>query len=165
MSTDKKRSATPAAEPSILFEISQILDSSLDLRTVVEPVLEVITRSLEMKFATLTLLNRATGEISIESAYGLSASQKKKGRYKLGEGITGKVIQTGKAAIVPGSPRSPRSWTRPARARPTKKGTSHFSACPSSWDGKWWGHSAPTASPRRRMPCRRTCACCPSSPR
>jgi Nif-specific regulatory protein len=39
--------------------------------------------------------------MSIEAAYGLSASQKKKGRYKLGEGITGKVIQTGKPAIVP----------------------------------------------------------------
>ena len=101
MSTEKKRSIGPAAEPSILFEISQILDSSLDLRTVVEPVLEVITRSLGMKFATLTLLNRETGEISIESAYGLSASQKKKGRYKLGEGVTGRVIQTGKPAVVP----------------------------------------------------------------
>ena len=118
MSTEKKRSGAPA-EPSILFEISQILDSSLDLRTVVEPVLEVITRSLEMKFATLTLLNRATGEISIESAYGLSASQKKKGRYKLGEGITGKVIQTGKPAVVPRISEEPAFLDRTgARATP-----------------------------------------------
>ena len=80
------------SDPSIL---------SLDLRTVVEPVLEALTRSLGMKFATLTLLNRQTGEIAIESAYGLSVTQKRKGRYKLGEGITGKVIQTGKASIVP----------------------------------------------------------------
>jgi Nif-specific regulatory protein len=89
------------SELSMLFEISQILDSSLDLRSVVEPVLEVITRSLGMIFATLTLLNRKTGEIFIEAAYGLSPSQKRRGRYKLGEGITGKVIQTGKPAIVP----------------------------------------------------------------
>ena len=88
-------------ELAMLFEISQILDSSLDMRTVVEPVLEVITRSLGMLFATLTLLNRQSGEISIEAAYGLSLSQQKRGRYKLGEGITGKVIQTGKPAIVP----------------------------------------------------------------
>jgi Nif-specific regulatory protein len=101
MTTEKKKSTGAAAEQSILFEISQILDSSLDLLTVVEPVLEVITRSLGMKFATLTLLNRETGEISIESAYGLSTSQKKKGRYKLGEGVTGRVIQTGKPALIP----------------------------------------------------------------
>ncbi len=88
-------------ELSLLFEISQILDSSLDLRTVVEPVLEAITRTMGMKFATLTLLNRQTGEIAIEAAYGLSASQKRRGRYKLGEGVTGTVIQTGKSSIVP----------------------------------------------------------------
>jgi Nif-specific regulatory protein len=88
-------------ELSILLEVTQILDSSLDMRTVVEPVLEAITRSLEMKLATLTLVSRQTGEITIEAAYGLSPSQKRKGRYKLGEGITGKVIQTGKTAVVP----------------------------------------------------------------
>ena len=88
-------------ELAMLFEISQLLDSSLDLRTVVEPVLEVITRSLGMMFATLTLLNRRSGEISIESAWGLSPSQKQRGRYRLGEGITGKVIESGKPAIVP----------------------------------------------------------------
>jgi Nif-specific regulatory protein len=88
-------------ELSMLFEISQILDSSLDLRTVVEPVLEVITRTLGMKFATITLLSRQTGEISIEAAYGLSASQQRRGRYKLGEGVTGRVIQSGRPAVVP----------------------------------------------------------------
>src|SRR5271157_5037536 len=101
MAVEKRRLDGGPRELSILFEITQILDSSLDLRNVVEPVLEVITRSLEMKFATLTLLNRQSGEISIEAAYGLSASQNRRGRYKLGEGITGKVIQSGKPAIVP----------------------------------------------------------------
>ncbi|HET6451398.1 MAG TPA: AAA family ATPase, partial [Spirochaetia bacterium] len=91
MTAEKRALEGSQGELSILFEITQILDSSLDLRTVVEPVLEVITRSLDMKFATLTLLNRQSGEISIEAAYGLSASQKRRGRYKLGEGITGKV--------------------------------------------------------------------------
>jgi Nif-specific regulatory protein len=89
------------SELSLLFEISQALDSSLDLRNVVEPVLEAITRSLGMKFATLTLLNRQTGEIAIEAAHGLSAAQRLQGKYRLGEGITGKVIATGKASIVP----------------------------------------------------------------
>jgi Nif-specific regulatory protein len=98
---EKKGPAGGEEELSLLFEVTQILDSSLDMRTVVEPVLEVITRSLDMKIATITLLNRDTGEISIEAAYGLSAIQKRKGRYKLGEGVTGRVIQTGKPAIVP----------------------------------------------------------------
>jgi Nif-specific regulatory protein len=116
VAVERKRVRGGAGELSILFEVSQILDSSLDLRTVVEPVLEAITGSLGLKFATLTLLNRQTGDISIESAYGLSASQKQRGRYRLGEGITGKVIQTGKPAIVPKISEEP-SFLDKTRAR------------------------------------------------
>jgi Nif-specific regulatory protein len=50
---------------------------------------------------TLTLLNRQTGEISIEAAHGLSETQKERGRYKLGEGVIGKVVKTGRPAVVP----------------------------------------------------------------
>jgi Nif-specific regulatory protein len=121
LARDLRRVSGEARELSLLFEISQILDSSLDLRTVVEPVLEVVTRSLDMMFATLTLLNRQTGEISIEAAYGLSPSQKRRGRYKLGEGITGTVIQTGKPAIVPKISEEPLFLDR-TRARKTMQG-------------------------------------------
>jgi Nif-specific regulatory protein len=37
----------------------------------------------------------------IETATGLSDGQKRKGKYKIGEGITGRVVQTGKSIIVP----------------------------------------------------------------
>jgi Nif-specific regulatory protein len=47
------------------------------------------------------LLNRETGEIFIEAAYGLSTSQRERGRYRLGEGVTGKVVETGQPAVVP----------------------------------------------------------------
>jgi Nif-specific regulatory protein len=130
MAVERKRHAEKPEELSILFEITQILDSSLDLRTVVEPVLEVITRSLEMKFATLTLVNRQTGEITIEAAYGLSASQKRKGRYKLGEGITGKVIQTGKTAIVPRIAEEPEFLDRTGARKMPEAGELSFICVP-----------------------------------
>jgi Nif-specific regulatory protein len=130
MAVERKRRAEKPEELSILFEITQILDSSLDLRTVVEPVLEVITRSLEMKFATLTLVNRQTGEITIEAAYGLSASQKRKGRYKLGEGITGKVIQTGKTAIVPRIAEEPEFLDRTGARKTAAAGELSFICVP-----------------------------------
>ena len=88
-------------ELSMLFEISRILDHSIDLRDVVNPVLKSLAEHMGMSRGTHTLINRDTEEIGIEAAYGLSVSQKEKGRYKLGEGITGKVVQTGKPAVVP----------------------------------------------------------------
>jgi len=88
-------------ELSLLFEISRTLESNIDLRDVVGPVLRTISSYTGIVRGVITLLNRKTGEISIESAVGLSSHEQERGRYKLGEGITGKVVQTGKPAIIP----------------------------------------------------------------
>jgi Nif-specific regulatory protein len=88
-------------ELSLLFEISQILESTMDLRDVVRPVLKTISTYTGTVRGVISLLNRKTGEISIEEAVGLSSNQQKRGRYRLGEGITGKVVQSGRPAIIP----------------------------------------------------------------
>lgn len=85
----------------LLFEISQILDESMDLSQVVKPVLEAMSKHMGMMRGTITLLNRESGEIMIESAHGLSDAQKVRGRYRPGEGVTGKVVETGEPAVVP----------------------------------------------------------------
>jgi Nif-specific regulatory protein len=97
----EQRIRSEVPELLLLFEISRILDRSLDLRDVVGPVLESIAKHMGMMRGTITLLNRDTGEIFIEAAHGLSESQKERGRYKPGEGVTGKVVKTGRPAVVP----------------------------------------------------------------
>jgi Nif-specific regulatory protein len=74
----------------------------------VGPTLEALAEHVGMSRGTLTLLNRQSGEIAIEVAHGLSISQKRKGKYRLGEGITGKVVETGKPAIIPRISREPK---------------------------------------------------------
>jgi Nif-specific regulatory protein len=88
-------------ELTLLFEVSQLLDRSMDLRDVLGPVLRAMAQHMGMLRGTIALLNRDTSQISIEAAYGLSASQQDRGRYKVGEGVTGKVVQTGQPAVVP----------------------------------------------------------------
>ncbi len=88
-------------ELSLLFEVSQTLDRSLDLRDVMGPLLAAMAKHMGMLRGTITLLNRETGEIGIEAAHGLSARQRERGRYHLGEGVTGKVVQSGQPAVVP----------------------------------------------------------------
>ena len=88
-------------ELTLLLEISQTLDRILDLRDAVAPILQAMARHMGMLRGTIALLNPETGEISIEAAYGLSTSQQERGRYKLGEGVTGKVVATGRPAVVP----------------------------------------------------------------
>jgi Nif-specific regulatory protein len=88
-------------ELSLLFEISRILDESLDLKQVIHPVLRAIADKMQLHRGTITLLNRTTGELNIEASYGLSDVQQKRGKYRLGEGVTGKVVQTGHPIIIP----------------------------------------------------------------
>ena len=88
-------------ELTLLFEISQTLDRVLDVRDAVGPVLQAMAKHMGMVRGTIALLNPDTREIFIEAAYGLSASQQERGRYKLGEGVTGKVVATGRPAVVP----------------------------------------------------------------
>src|SRR5512146_1427979 len=100
------RSGQPAVkrelrELTLLFEISQLLDRSLDLRDVLGPVLKALAERMGMTRGTLTLVDKETGELFIEAAHGLSASQKERGRYQPGEGVTGRVVQTGRPAVVP----------------------------------------------------------------
>ena len=102
-------------ELTLLHEISRMLDQSLDLQEVVGPVLEALANHLNLQHGTLTLLNQKTGHILIEAAHGLSDQQTKRGRYKLGEGVTGQVVLTGKPAIIPQTSDSPLFLNRTLR--------------------------------------------------
>src|SRR4030042_714011 len=99
-------------EFSLLFEVSQTLDSSLDLREVLGRVLKIIARHKGILRGSLTLLNRDTGEISLEAAYGLSPSQQRKGRHRIGGGVIGQVFQTGRPAVRPRVSEEPRFLNR-----------------------------------------------------
>ncbi len=104
-------------EMTFLYDVSRILDQSLDLRDVVSPILEALAEHMAMNHGTLTLLNRNTGDILTEAAHGLSQQQARRGRYKLGEGITGKVVQTGKLAIIPRKSEEPELLDKTSRGK------------------------------------------------
>ena len=88
-------------EIACLYEISKAIHVSLDLRKSLYKVLDLLSEHLGMKRGSITLLNPETNRIHIEVAHGISSSAKSKGRYNLGEGITGRVIETGRPMAVP----------------------------------------------------------------
>ena len=87
-------------EIELLGEVSRLLDHSIDLRDVAQKILDALALHLSFPHATLTLLHRKSGEILIEAAHGLSPQQASLGRYRLGEGVTGRVVQTGRPIAV-----------------------------------------------------------------
>jgi Nif-specific regulatory protein len=118
----------------LLFEISQTLEKSMDLREVLGPVLKAMATHMGMMRGTITLHNPVTGEHDIEAAYGLSESQRKRGRYKKGEGIVGMVIQTGKPAAVPRISEEPLFLDRTGARKHLKKEDTSFLCVPIKLD-------------------------------
>lgn len=94
-------------ELSALYEISQALHSSTNLEEVMNKVMETLHEKLGMERGTLTLLDSKTGALEIELAHGLEKSEIERGRYKVGEGITGKVVAAGEPIVVPNVGKEP----------------------------------------------------------
>ena len=88
------------SSPEILAlqEISTILISEKEVKNILDGVLQVLHKRLCMIRGTFTLLRKE--ELSIEVSHGLGDNEKKRGKYHLGEGITGHVAATGISHII-----------------------------------------------------------------
>lgn len=91
----------PIEETTLLYEISNALNEHLDLRKSLYKVLDILSTSVGMIRGTITILDPLRNEIFIEVAHGISHSAVSRVKYKVGEGITGRVIESGKALAIP----------------------------------------------------------------
>ena len=96
-----------ARELRLLREISETVDRTVDLRTVVEPILDALAENMGFARSLITLLSRSGDSIWIEASRGLTPAQAALGRYRLGEGVVGRVVQSGEPLVVPDTARSP----------------------------------------------------------
>ena len=88
-------------EVSLLYEISETLNQHLDMKKSLFKVLSVLSESLNLVRGIIFLINSETGEIRIEIAHGISEDTTRQIKYLPGEGIIGRVIQSGEPAVVP----------------------------------------------------------------
>ena len=88
-------------ELTVLYRISQAIGSTMNCREIFPDVLQIFHSHLGMNRGTITLLNRSTGELKIEAAHGMTEDEVGRGKYRIGEGITGKVAESGEPAVVP----------------------------------------------------------------
>lgn len=104
-------------EVTLLYEISKALNQHLDLKKSLYKVLEILSELMNLGRGAITLLDPLRNEIIIEVAYGLNRNVMKQVKYKLGEGITGKVFETGKALAIPKISEEPLFLDRTASRR------------------------------------------------
>jgi Nif-specific regulatory protein len=84
----------------LLYEISKLFEGPIALDQTFEPILRSLATHLGLVRGTITLLKRDSKEVVIGAAYGLSPDEQQRGRYQLGEGVTGQVVASGLPVVI-----------------------------------------------------------------
>jgi Nif-specific regulatory protein len=92
--------------------------------------METLSREKKMDNGTVTIINPVNGELEIEVAFGITSDAKKRGKYKLGEGITGKVVASGSPIVVPHIGEEPLFLNRTRTRGDVKKKKNSFLCVP-----------------------------------
>ncbi len=82
-----------------IYEVGKILSSSLNLSKTLREVLNVLSVHLNTRRGMISLLQES-GELHLVGASGLSSEEFKRGRYQSGEGITGRILQSGLPVVL-----------------------------------------------------------------
>jgi Nif-specific regulatory protein len=98
---------------STLLEISQALSGTLNLKSALHRVLEVLAKHHGTVRSLVTLLQES-GELAVEASDGLDTPPHAV-RYRVGEGIIGKVVETGRPIVVPRVSKEPAFLGRAAK--------------------------------------------------
>ncbi len=117
-----------AVEITALYEISKLLGSSLNLKMNLRGVMRVLSEYLDMNRGTVAL--RQKDEVSIIAAYGMTEDEIKRGRYKLGEGIIGRVAKLGSPIVIPNIGEEPLFLNKTGARKTIKKENIAFLCVP-----------------------------------
>jgi Nif-specific regulatory protein len=113
-----------------VYEAIQMLEHASCLDQKLPRLLELMAVRLGHLRCALTLFNRQRNEIVIDIAYGHTAAEQARGRYALGEGITGRVVASGEAAVVPRISEAPTFLNRTGAQRGLEGGDTSFICVP-----------------------------------
>src|SRR5882672_10706635 len=115
---DATTASRDARRLSTLIEVSQALSGTLNLKSSMQRVLQILIRHHGVVRGMVTLLRE--GELHVEATEGFD-DRARSFSFKLGEGITGQVAQSGKPIVVPRVSKEPEFLNRmPRRADVTR---------------------------------------------
>ena len=127
-----------ASELRLLFEVSQALNGAAsEMSAHLDETLALMAKYTGMMRGAFYLV-APNGEIVMEAGYGLNSTERKRARYKAGEGVIGRVAATGQPMVVPNVSEEPLFLNR-TRARDLKKEDVAFICVPIILEGRTIG--------------------------
>ena len=133
------RTATTTDTPSneherlaTLLQISGALSSTLNAKAGIQEVLETLARRHSVAQSLVALTDEEGRQLHVEAAHGLSRPSHHI-HYTLGDGVIGKVVESGKAVVVPRVTKEP-TLALPAPVRTDQQEESSFICVPIGFD-------------------------------
>jgi Nif-specific regulatory protein len=126
-SADPNNATRDSRRLSTLLEVSQALSGTLNLKASLQRVLGILARHHGAIRGMVTVLRDS--ELQVEAADGYE-DRARSLRYRVGEGITGKVVESGKPIVVPRVSREPALLNRAAKRGDTSRQELSFICVP-----------------------------------
>jgi len=109
---------------SALSDVGRALASGAELRASLERALEKLEQHRGIVRGAVFLVDEAAADIGVEAAVGIPA-EGLRARYKVGEGVVGRVVQSGRPVVIPATAREPLVMNRAFQRR--RSGSSEWS--------------------------------------
>lgn len=110
-------------ELTAILEVSKVLTSSFVLEKNLSSVMSTLGNLLEMQRGCVFLLESLSKELHIVAAHGLTKESIIKGKYRIGEGIVGRVLEKKIPMVIPNIGKEP-LFLNKTGSRPEKDGIS-----------------------------------------
>src|SRR3989338_1311567 len=110
-------------ELTAILEVSRVLTTSFDLEKNISSVMSALGSLLEMQRGCVFLLDPLSGELRIVAAHGLTKENIEKGKYRIGEGIVGRVLEKKIPMVISNIGKEP-LFLNKTGSRPEKDGIS-----------------------------------------
>ena len=124
-------------ELAAILEVSRVLTSSFALEKNLLAAMKILATHLDMQRGCVFLLDPASENLRIVAAHGLTDKEIERGRYRIGEGIVGRVMAGGAPMFIPNIGDEPKFLNK-TDSRPQKSGIG-FMCVPITLDGKSFG--------------------------
>ena len=90
----------PGTDLLVLQQVARVVSRGDDAESRIQDILRHLAQSVGLVRGRVLLADPGTDEIYIRYAHGLTAAELERGRYRIGEGVSGRVFRTGEAALI-----------------------------------------------------------------
>ncbi|MEJ2611437.1 MAG: sigma 54-interacting transcriptional regulator [Candidatus Thiodiazotropha sp.] len=98
--THSSIASTPESELLVVQEAARLITKSSDPEPAIKGILRLLSQLLGLNRGRVLLPCPDDGTLDIRYSYGLTKEESTRGRYMFGEGVSGKVFQTGQLALI-----------------------------------------------------------------